>query len=43
VGQSSLLLETLHMTFANGDAKEMAFEDVVPNASIDPAAFTVDR
>jgi outer membrane lipoprotein-sorting protein len=43
VGQSSLLLETLQMTFANGDTKEMAFEDVVPNASIDPAAFTVAR
>jgi outer membrane lipoprotein-sorting protein len=43
VGQSSLLLETLQMTFANGDTKEMAFEDVVPNASIDPAAFSVDR
>ncbi len=43
VNPSSLLLEALHMTFANGDTKEMTFEDVVPNASIDPTVFTVDR
>jgi outer membrane lipoprotein-sorting protein len=43
VDQSSLLLAALEMKFANGDTKEMAFEDVVRNASIDPAAFSVDR
>jgi outer membrane lipoprotein-sorting protein len=43
VDQSSLLLASLQMTFANGDTKEMTFEDVVRNASIDPAVFTVDR
>lgn len=42
VNQPSLLLESLQITFANGDVKEMAFEDVVPNASIDPGAFIVD-
>jgi len=43
VDQPSLLLTALQMTFANGDTKEMAFEDVVRNASIDPSVFTVDR
>ena len=43
VNRSSLLLDALKMTFANGDTKTMAFEDVVPNATIDPGAFTLDR
>jgi outer membrane lipoprotein-sorting protein len=43
VDQSSLLLSAMRMTFANGDTKLMAFEDVVPNAPIDAAAFTPGR
>ena len=43
VNRSSLLLDALKMTFANGDTKTMAFEDVVPNATIDPGSFTLDR
>jgi outer membrane lipoprotein-sorting protein len=43
VNRSSLLLDTLKLTFANGDTKTMAFEDVVPNATIDPGSFTLDR
>jgi len=42
VNRSSLLLDALKMTFANGDTKTMAFEDVVPNATIDPGAFRLD-
>jgi hypothetical protein len=29
------------MTFSNGDTKLMEFEDVVPNAALDEAVFTV--
>ena len=43
VNRSSLLLDALKMTFANGDTKTMAFEDVVPNATIDPGSFTLER
>ena len=43
VNRSSLLLDAIKMTFANGDTKTMAFEDVVPNATIDPGSFTLDR
>ena len=43
VSRSSLLLDAIKMTFANGDTKTMAFEDVVPNATIDPGSFTLDR
>ena len=43
VNRPSLLLDAIKMTFANGDTKTMAFEDVVPNATIDPGSFTLDR
>jgi outer membrane lipoprotein-sorting protein len=43
VNRSSLLLDAIKMTFANGDTKTMAFEDVVPNATIEPGSFTLDR
>jgi hypothetical protein len=40
VNRSSLLLARMKMTFANGDTKTMAFEDVVPNATLEPGSFT---
>jgi outer membrane lipoprotein-sorting protein len=43
VSQTSKLMESMKMTFANGDTKTMAFEDVVPNAPLDPGVFTIDR
>jgi outer membrane lipoprotein-sorting protein len=43
VDRSSLLLTAMRMTFANGDTKLMGFEEVVPNAPIEPGAFTIDR
>jgi len=43
VNQTSKLMESMKMTFANGDTKTMTFEDVIPNAPIDPGAFTIDR
>ncbi len=41
VDRSSLLLAAMRMTFASGDTKTMAFEDVVPNATIDPGTFAI--
>jgi outer membrane lipoprotein-sorting protein len=43
VNRSSLLLSAMKMTFANGDTKTMAFEDVVPNATLEPGSFTLAR
>jgi outer membrane lipoprotein-sorting protein len=43
VNRSSMLLDTMRMTFANGDTKTMAFEDVVPNAPIESGTFSVER
>jgi outer membrane lipoprotein-sorting protein len=40
---SSGLLKAMRMTFANGDLKLMDFEDVTPNAAIDPAVFSVPK
>ena len=40
VDQSSELLSAMRMTFPNGDTKLMEFEDVVPNATLDPSMFT---
>ena len=40
VDQSSQLLSAMRMTFPNGDTKLMEFEDVVPNAVLDPSMFT---
>jgi hypothetical protein len=31
------------MTFANGDTKTMAFDDIVRNAPLDPGTFALDR
>jgi len=41
VDQSSQLLTAMRMKFPNGDTKLMEFEDVVPNAVLDPSMFTV--
>ena len=43
IDRTSLLLDTMKMTFTNGDTKTMAFEDVVPNAPIEPGTFSLDR
>ena len=40
VDQSSQLLSAMRMKFPNGDTKLMEFEDVVPNATLDPSMFT---
>jgi outer membrane lipoprotein-sorting protein len=39
IDRTSLLMTAMRMTFPNGDTKLMAFEDVVPNAAVDPSAF----
>ena len=36
-------VETMKMTFPNGDSKTMAFEDVVPNPPLDASTFNIDR
>lgn len=43
VGEGTGLLQAMRMTFANGDLKLMEFEDVSPNAAIDPGVFTVPK
>jgi outer membrane lipoprotein-sorting protein len=43
VNQSSKLMDSMKMTFANGDTKTMVFEDVVPNAALEPGVFTLSR
>jgi outer membrane lipoprotein-sorting protein len=43
IDRTSLLLDTMKMTFANGDTKTMAFDDVVPNAPIEAGTFSLGR
>jgi len=43
VDRTSLLLDVMKMTFANGDTKTMAFEDIVRNAPLDVGTFALDR
>jgi outer membrane lipoprotein-sorting protein len=43
IDRTSLLLDTMKMTFANGDTKTMTFEDVLPNAPIEPGTFSLER
>jgi len=43
VDNSSLLMDAMKMTFANGDTKMMTFEDVVKNAAIEPGTFSAER
>jgi outer membrane lipoprotein-sorting protein len=39
--RTSLLLAAMRMTFPGGETKLMTFSDVMPNATIDPAWFTI--
>jgi outer membrane lipoprotein-sorting protein len=43
VDRGSLLMSAMKMTFTNGDTKTMTFEDVVPNAPIEPGTFSLAR
>ncbi len=43
VERPSYLLGAIRLSFANGDTKMMVFDDVEPNATIPPDAFTLDR
>jgi outer membrane lipoprotein-sorting protein len=43
VMRSTLLLDAMRMTFANGDTKMMAFDKVVPNAALEPGTFSIER
>jgi len=43
VGRTSMLLDSMKMTFANGDTKTMTFEDVMPNAPLEAGTFTIER
>ena len=43
VNRTTMLLDAMTMTFASGDTKTMTFENVVPNAAIEPGAFSIDR
>jgi outer membrane lipoprotein-sorting protein len=43
VERTSFLLSAIRMTFANGDTKTMAFEDVEPNSALAPGTFGVAR
>jgi len=43
VDRTSLLLDTMKMTFANGDTKTMTFTDLVRNAPLEPGTFALDR
>lgn len=43
VDPSAGLMEAMRMTFANGDVKVMEFEDVVTNAPLDEAVFSVPK
>jgi hypothetical protein len=40
---SSLLLDAMRMTFPNGDAKLMTFEDVKTNVALEAETFTIPR
>ena len=42
VDPSTSLLAAMRMTFANGDAKTMTFENVTTNPLLEPGAFTVE-
>jgi outer membrane lipoprotein-sorting protein len=43
IDRTSLLLDTMKMTFANDDTKTMTFENVTPNAPIEPGTFSLER
>jgi outer membrane lipoprotein-sorting protein len=39
IDAATLLLDSMDLTFPNGDVKRLTFTDVRPNAPIDPALF----
>jgi outer membrane lipoprotein-sorting protein len=41
--RSTLLLDAMRMTFANGDTKMMTFDQVAPNVALEPGTFSIDR
>jgi outer membrane lipoprotein-sorting protein len=43
VTQSTLLLDSMRMTFANGDTKMMSFDEVVANPALEPGTFSIER
>ena len=43
VQEGSGLLQAMRMTFSNGDTKLMEFENVTPNAAIDPSVFAAPK
>lgn len=43
VDRTSLMLTALRMTYANGDTKTMEFDEVMPNAVVEPRLFSVER
>ena len=43
VTRSTLLLDAMRMTFANGDTKMMSFDEVVKNAALEPGTFSTER
>jgi outer membrane lipoprotein-sorting protein len=43
VMRSTLLLDAMRMTFANGDTKMMSFDEVVPNAALEAGTFSIER
>jgi outer membrane lipoprotein-sorting protein len=42
VSRDTSLLHSMLMTFANGDTKHMAFEQVTPNATLSPGIFSLE-
>jgi outer membrane lipoprotein-sorting protein len=43
VMRSTLLLDAMRMTFASGETKMMTFDEVAPNATLEPGTFSIDR
>jgi len=41
--RSTLLLDAMRMTFANGDTKLMTFDEVAPNVGLEPGTFSIER
>jgi outer membrane lipoprotein-sorting protein len=41
--RSTLLLDAMRMTFANGDTKMLTFDEVLPNAALEPGTFSLER
>jgi hypothetical protein len=41
--RSTLLLDAMRMTFANGDTKMMTFDEVAPNVALEAGTFSIER